>query len=286
MNGDGVDARQLRALVAVTEEGGFTGAATRLGVTQSAVSRTIASLETRLNVSLLTRTTRAVSLTDAGVRTYRAAVNALAALDAVAAAASGRPTPLRLGFGWSALGRYTSPVLRGWRSEYPAVPLEVHRDDAGDGGLARGAVDVAVVRGEFERSDTVVQLIFREPRVAALPADHRLATQESVLLAELRDETVLTTGYGITRLELWPAEIRPQVALMLDNTDEWVTEIAGGLGVGVMSESTSVQHAHPGVVYVPLDDAEWLPVQLAWPQRPHPAVADFVELVTRVVAGG
>lgn len=286
MNADGVELRHLRALVALTEEGTFTGAAVRLGISQPAVSRTVVALESLLGTSLVTRTTRTVALTEAGARAYRAAVTVLAGVDDVLAAARGVTRPLRLGYAWSALGRHTSAVLRRWRAEHPDVALEVHRIDAVDGGLGRDAADVAVIRGEFERSDCVVQVVFREPRMAALPSGHALAGREAVLLGELRDETVLTSTYGVTRLDLWSPEERPRAMVTVDNTDEWITEIAGGLGIGVTSESTAAQHAHPGVVFVPVDDAAWLPVQLAWPARhPHPATAAFVELVGRVVSG-
>ncbi|SHH43926.1 DNA-binding transcriptional regulator, LysR family [Jatrophihabitans endophyticus] len=284
MDPNPLELRHLRALVAVTEEGTFTAAAARLGISQPALSRTVVALEALLEGQLVTRTTRSVALTDVGVRTYRAAVAALAAVDDVAAAAGRQPRPLRLGYAWSALGRHTGEVMRRWRSDYPQVPLEVHRVDHADGGLDRGIADVAVVRGEFERSDRVTQLLFREPRMAVLPVGHRLAAQESILLGELRDETVVITHYGITRLDLWPPSERPRVALTVDNTDDWLTEIAGGLGIGVTGESTASQHAHPGVTFVPIDDAERLAVHLAWPVRPtHPATAEFAELVTRVV---
>ncbi|MGH7077188.1 MAG: LysR family transcriptional regulator, partial [Acetobacteraceae bacterium] len=58
----------LRALVAVAHERSFTKAAARLGVSQSALSQTIRQLEERLGIRLLTRTTRSVSLTEAGER--------------------------------------------------------------------------------------------------------------------------------------------------------------------------------------------------------------------------
>src|SRR4026208_708426 len=58
----------LRALVAVGHERSFTKAAAKLGVSQSALSQTIRQLESRLGVRLLTRTTRSVSLTEAGER--------------------------------------------------------------------------------------------------------------------------------------------------------------------------------------------------------------------------
>ena len=61
----------LRALVEVGRERSFTKAAAKLGVSQSALSQTIRQLESRLGVRVLTRTTRSVSLTEAGERLIR-----------------------------------------------------------------------------------------------------------------------------------------------------------------------------------------------------------------------
>src|SRR6195256_603647 len=63
----------LAAFVAVARERSFTAAASKLGVSQSALSHTIRQLETRLGVRLLTRTTRSVSPTQAGERLLRTA---------------------------------------------------------------------------------------------------------------------------------------------------------------------------------------------------------------------
>ncbi len=286
-----VELRQLRALVALTEEGTFTDAAIRLGITQSGASRAIAALERAVGAELVVRTTRSVALTDAGRRCYRAAVAALAAVDDVAVAARGAVRPLRLGYSWSALGRHTTAVLQQWRHEQPDVALEVHRVDDRDGGLARGRADVAVVRGEVIDGEVLdaggcSTMLFREPRMAALPVGHPLAGRPSVLLADLARETVLTTSYGTTTLDLWPAHERPTRSLHVDNTDEWLTEIAGGLAIGVTAESTATQHAHPGVTFVPLEGVTAVEVHLAWPARhAHPAVPAFVALAARVVAG-
>lgn len=281
----GVELRHLQALVALTEEGTFTDAAIRLGVTQSAVSRTIVGLETAVGTELVRRTTRTVALTPAGVRTYHAAVRALSAVADVAAAARDTARPLRLGYSWSALGRHTTAVLQHWRTAHPDIALEVHRVDVRDAGLSSGRADVAVVRGDFAADGITVHEVFREPRMAVLPAGHPLAGRVAVRLAELSGETVLTTAYGTTTVELWPVDARPQSILHVDNTDEWLTEIAGGLAIGVTAESTASQHAHPGVVFVPLDDAADIAVHLAWPAaNPHPAVRDFVTLVADVVA--
>ncbi|WP_375481158.1 LysR family transcriptional regulator [uncultured Jatrophihabitans sp.] len=285
----GLELRHLQVLVALTEEGSFTDAAIRLRITQSAVSRTVTALEAVVGERLVERTTRSVALTPAGVRTYRAAVQALAAVDDVLDAARGRVRPLRVGYSWSALGRHTTVVLRRWRAERPDVALEVHRVDERDGGLARGAADVAVVRGEVAAGEGLrvqARTVFAERRMAVLPDGHRLARAASVRLDDLVGDTVLVTSYGTTTLDLWPPERRPASTLRVDNTDEWLTEIAGGLAIGVTAESTAVQHPHPGVVFVPLADGGEIDVHLVWPSgRAHPAVADFVALVERVVAG-
>ena len=68
--------------------------------------------------------------------------------------------------------------------------------------------------------------------------------------------------------------------MRVDNTDEWLTEIAGGLGIGVTAASTATQHAHPGIVFVPLEGVDPIAVRLAWPaQYPHPGVDRFAEMV-------
>jgi DNA-binding transcriptional LysR family regulator len=203
-------------------------------------------------------------------------------------AAHGRTRPLRVGYSWSALGRHTTAVLRRWRAENPDIALEVHRVDERDGGLARGAADVAVVRSEHSTDEAGSGLraraVFTERRMAVLPQGPRLAAADAVRLADLVEDTVLLTAYGTTTLELWPPDRRPSRSLQVDNTDEWLTEIAGGLAIGVTAESTAVQHPHPGVVFVPLADGGEITVRLVWPSgHAHPAVGDFVALVADVV---
>lgn len=281
---NGIELRHLRALVAVAEEGTFTDAAIRLGLTQSAVSRTVSSMEQLMGTRLLRRTTRSVALTAAGEQAYRAAVIALAAVQDVLDAATGRTRPLRLGYAWSALGRHTSPVLQRWRTEYPQTPLEVHRVDERTAGLSTGRADVAVIRGRFEDPALIVRWIADEPRYAAFGRAHRLAGREIVAMAELVADTVLSTPYGTTTPELWPAGSRPTSTLYVDNVDEWLTEIAGGMAIGLTPESTLTQHAHPGVTFVPIADVKPVAMHLAWPRAAqHPAIESFVDLVERTV---
>ncbi|HSV80376.1 MAG TPA: LysR family transcriptional regulator, partial [Ramlibacter sp.] len=83
----------LVIFAAVTETGGFTAAAERLGLTKSAVSLRVRQLEAQLGVDLFTRTTRRVQLTDAGRQLYDASAASLHSLqDAVAGVSAARDT--------------------------------------------------------------------------------------------------------------------------------------------------------------------------------------------------
>jgi DNA-binding transcriptional LysR family regulator len=278
---DGVELTHLRVLVALAEEGTFTDAGIRLGLSQPAVSRALSRLEAVLGVQLVRRTTRSLSLTDAGRAGYDAALAVLQALDAVVDATQGRMAPLRLGYSWAAFGQHTSDILRAWRELHPEVTLEVHRVDDRGAGLANGSVDVAISRDVVDDPWLQVEPVFREGRMAAVPGDSALAGRSGLILADLVAEViVLVPTMGTTTLDLWPPAARPSRVIEVTNTDEWLMAIASGEAVGVTPESTPTQHPHPGVRFPPLPDAPWLTVSLVWPRdRVHPALADFVTVV-------
>lgn len=283
-----VEARHLAVLVALAEEGTFTDAAIRLGTGQPTVSRTLARFEALLGVQLVQRTTRSLRLTEAGAACYPAALEALAALERVAAAARGHDRPLRLGYAWAAFGSHTSAVLRCWREQHPEVQLDVHRVDERSAGLLDGTVDVAVRRGPVEEPGVHVEPIFSEGRMAVVPVGHRLAGRASVHLADLAEETVaLAAGIGTTTLDLWPADARPSRAVQVTNTDEWLLAVASGEAVGVTPASTAAQHSHPGVMFVPLLEVPSITVSLVWPEEAaHPAIPRLVALVRDIVGEG
>ena len=284
---DGLEPRFLRVLVALAEEGTFTDAAIRLGVGQPAVSRSLARFETLLGVRLVERTTRSLRLTPAGRDCYAAAVEALAALEAVAAAARGAARPLRLGWSWAAFGPWTTDVLRAWREQQPGVPLEMHRVDDRDAGLRAGLVDVTVRRGPVDDPGVHVEPLFTEGRLAAVPVASPLAARAELTLEELADEVVaLAPAAGTTTLDLWPASHRPARVREVSNTDEWLLAIASGDAVGVTPASTPTQHTHPDVRFVPLPGAPSVVVSLVWPERgAHPAVPALLAVVLAVVHG-
>ncbi|WP_443080537.1 LysR family transcriptional regulator [Streptomyces sp. PTD5-9] len=281
----GVEIRHLRAFLAVADAGNVTRAAARLRLTQPAVSRTLAALERSLGVRLVDRSTHHLVLTAEGVAFRDRAAAAVAAFDEALGPGGPSRRPLRVGHAWSAFGPYTTPLLRLWQERHPRTPLELLRIDDRTAGLTRGDVDAALLRGPVTVPGLVTEVLFEEPRVAAVAADGPLAARAALRLADLADGTVvLNTVSGTTDLELWPPDARPAATRTVANTDDWLTAIAAGRGAGVSAASTAEMHPHSGVAYRPLVDAPPLPVVLARRDAPgHPALADLLALAHEIV---
>ncbi|MFF5081442.1 LysR family transcriptional regulator [Actinoplanes sp. NPDC000266] len=278
-----VELRHLRAFLAIAAEGTITRAASRLHVTQPALSRTLRQLEDHLGARLVDRSTHHLRLTAAGHAFQPRAAAAVTAVDEALDPARAGTWPLRVGHCWSALGEHTTPVLRRWKREHPETPLLLLRVDERTAGLARGAVDVAVIRGEAglpAEVDTVV--LMDEPRVAAVAADSQLARKARLTPRDLTAEPIAVNAItGAAALGLW--DETPGDIIEVANTDDWIATIAAGQAAGVTTAATAATYPNPAVAYLPLIGVPAVPVHLAWRQPPiHPAVPDFVALARKV----
>lgn len=132
MNRDDLDG--LVCLKVVAQRRSFARAALELKVSPSAVSQTIKQLESRLGIALLTRTTRSVTLTEAGARFLGKAGPAIeeisAALQEVGTYAEKPSGVLRLNLPKLFFWTYLSPVVASFKKKYPEVSVELCLDDA------------------------------------------------------------------------------------------------------------------------------------------------------------
>ncbi len=276
-----VDLRQLRCLVAIVDEGTFTDAAIALGVSQAAVSRTLASLENALGVRLLRRTSREVTPTGTGLRVVAHARRVLGEVDDLVREAASGHASLRIGYAWSALGRHTLDFQRRWSATHPETDLRFVRVNSATAGLAEGACDLAVVRRALEDRRFDSAIVGLERRMCAMASDDPLARRRSVRLADISGRTLLIDRRtGTTTTELWPPDSRPATRETHD-VDDWLTVISTGRCVGMTAESTANQYPRPGIAYRPVRDAEPIAVRLAWwRDDPHPAAQAAIELLT------
>lgn len=278
---DALRLRQLRAFLAVAEERNFTHAADRLGIGQPALTRTVRALEETVGARLLERTTRRVTLTEDG-RALQADLDPLLARMDDALRAVGGRAPLRLGF--TSLLPDRCAALTSAFEAATGAGVRLVRRDAPLAGLAAGACDVAVVRGEAPLGDEVrARVLLREARVAAVARTAADAALDAVSRRRVLDwaelarfPLVVNTVSGTTRPELWPENHRPQLACTADNFDEWLEAVAAGHGIGVVSEAAAQRHSHPGIRFLRLKNAPPVTVRLAILARsPHPLAERF-----------
>jgi len=273
-----VELRHLRAFAAVAKDRSFTAASKRLLITQPALSRTVQQLEASLGVRLLERTSRTVTLTAAGQEFLTRVAAILRDVDLAIAEARGE-RELCIGFSWVLPDPWAADTIAAFEAETGATAHLVRRDDLADA-LARGEVDVALVRHALADAEVVVLTLFEEPRYAAVSSRSPLAALGEIDWRDLGEHpVVINTASGNTRPELWPADQRPERVIECGNYDEWIALIAADRGVGATPRSATRTYAHAGVVFLPAPGAPPVPLSLAWlPRRATPLLRRFAEV--------
>ncbi|MDQ0345963.1 LysR family transcriptional regulator [Ancylobacter vacuolatus] len=169
------DLNALSVFTLVAQERSFRAAADRLGVTRSAVSQSIGRLEAALGLALVRRTTRSVSLTEAGERLNAALAPAIADIQAAVEGTgdlAGRPRgQLRLAVSSIAERFLAGPLLAGFAAAYPDVQIDVTVTDEEFDIVAEG-FDAGVRLGEVIEQDMIAVPVSGEQRqtVVASPA--------------------------------------------------------------------------------------------------------------------
>lgn len=150
----------LRAFVQVVALGGFSRAAAKLGISKSMVSRRVAALEAAVGVRLLSRTTRGVSLTDAGIELNTRAQRILAeiddALEAVAGRDGGVAGTIRLAAPLSFGIAHLSSAIAAFAARYPNLQIDVSYSDRFVDVVADG-FDAAIRIGSLKDSTLVAR---------------------------------------------------------------------------------------------------------------------------------
>lgn len=159
------------AFLTVAREGSFTRAAAQLGVSQSALSHTIRALEERLDVRLLTRTTRSVAPTEAGQRLFAKMSPLFDGIQAELAALSelkGRPAgTIRISTAEHAANSVLWPKLAPLLKDYPDINVEINID-YGLSDIVKQRYDAGVRLGERVEKDMIAVPISPELRMAVV----------------------------------------------------------------------------------------------------------------------
>jgi DNA-binding transcriptional LysR family regulator len=273
-----MELRHLRSFVAVAEERHFGRAAERLHMAQPPLSQQIRRLEAELGAPLLHRTTRSVELAPAGEVLLVRAREILAAVDGATEdarrAARGEFGRLAVGFTGSATYALLPRLAVALRSALPGVVLDLRGElltPAQVAGLLDGSLDLGLLRPPVRERELEVEILWREPLVAVLPAAHRLARAAVVPLEQLRDEPFVTYPSHFRSVLHDAVEatcaahgFRPRVVLEASETATLVSFVAAGIGVSLVPDSVCHMTVH-GAVYRPLGPgAAEVELAVAW----------------------
>ena len=279
-----MEIRELQYFVAVAEELHFGKAAERLDIAQPALSRSIAQLERRLDVTLLERTSRKVALTEAGgvlLAEARSILSAVAAAERRTQEAARKRPRVVLAVKTGTAGDLLAKVLDAYRAEPGAAEVELLLCEAHQHQrlLLSGQADVALLHLPFDPADGLdTEALFTETQVAILPTSHPLAGRAQIRSAEVAALPDLPMARWCRPDGSYPDGPGPEV----HNLGQLFQLIALGRATAVVPESAAVD-LRRDLVAVPVVDAAPVTTVIAWPaQSRQRAVADLVRVATRV----
>jgi DNA-binding transcriptional LysR family regulator len=305
---DNVEVRELRYFIAVAEELNFTRAAERLGMAQPPLSAAIGKLERKLGVRLLDRTSRRVMLTPAGAMLLAEGRTAVENLGAVVQRVRRQAVPderltvvVKAGDGTGLVKQ----IARRCAAD-PRVPqVRIVFSRAGDmtAAVRDGVADAAILRAPFDSRGLDTEVLLAEPRVAALPADHRLAGRGEIRRADLAGEPMARWAdpAGTAALAFWtgtdtepdpggPARPDPgnrpdQAGPVVSDMNQLLDAVALGQAIAFVPASVASRHAVPDLTFVPVTDLSPSTVVAAWREGSRsPAIARFLRAAAEVAA--
>jgi DNA-binding transcriptional LysR family regulator len=293
-----VNPKALQAFVAVAEEGHFGKAAKRLGITQSGLSQIVKNLETTIGGRLIDRTTRSVSLTDvceAFLDNARELLQAhRLAEEKMANVVRGEEGIVRLGFVASAaLG--IVPRLAALAHEHaPGLRLSLTEVTSEEQipQLKSGDIDVGVMREIQQFPGLVIQPLETERLLVAVPNTHRLSKEETVAIAELRDEgfimfprTRVSYLHDLIHQLCNRAGFTPVITERAVQFATILGLVSSNAGIAIVPQALTAIRL-PNVTFIPLEDDDAISkiyIARRSDEKASPAAKRLVNLATSTV---
>lgn len=292
-----IELRHLRHFVALAEEEHFGRAAERVFVVQQALSNSIRNLEEEVGVPLVMRTTRRVQLTPAGQEFLIGARETLAAatqsIERARRAARGEVGRLTVGFVSGLAFGGLPEIVRTFRELYPNVSVDLREQTAAEqeAALRAGLIDVGLMLLPVRDPSLDSRPLWRQPLVAALPAEHPLARKRKLKISDLAAEPFVffprhlrATYFDQVMRWCASAGFAPHVVQEAIEVPTLLSLVAAGVGVFLPIEFFS-RLSLAGVVYRPLEQAPIVEIVSVWsrPQAKNPIIIAFLQVAEQVI---
>lgn len=266
----------IAEFVAVVDAGSFSAAGKRLSVSTSYVSRRVADLESRLGIRLLARSTRTVSLTDAGAEYYRRCSELVSGLEEANQVIVGETAEvvgrIRVAAAGAFAERYVAPALADFAAMHTKVNIEIDFNSRRINLIDEG-FDFAVRYGLLEDSSLIARKLTGRTLVACASPDYLNRHGHPIEPEELRDHACLRSNSNRWRFR-YPEGfrfIRVSGPWISNNGPALSTAAKRGLGI-VYTPRVNVEQALENGQLIPIlqnfSDAD-LATWIVYPNRSH-----------------
>lgn len=288
----------METYVRVIEAGSFKKAADTMHVLPSTVTRTIKELESYLGARLLNRTTRALSMTDAGLRYYdscKAILSDVRVAESMAAQETGTlQGAIRVGTTPSLAKNFLIPALPAFRERYPGITLDFQLDDATVDIIQRG-LDCVIRAGEPSPSRLVARRIGEFHWYVCASPNYLQSHGEPTTLDALKQHVAVGYMHSQTGRSIrWAFQQGTNVVTLpmsehvsVDDTDAYVAAGVAGLGLIRVASYMVRQHIAEGRLIRLLADIEAPPepVSILYPHSRHlaPTVRAFIDWCSEIM---
>lgn len=286
-----MDIKHLRYFKTVADLNSFTKAAEKLHIAQPAMSMAIRKLEEELDLKLLHRYDRKISLTDEGEHLYRHANKILQATeDAILEMQELKGLlkgEVRVGIPSMLGSYYFPPILMAFRHRYPQLTLTVI--DGGAGKLQRlleqGELDLAVIVDKSIPSKNLESKVFLQEQMMVIsPLDHPFASLKSVEYSQLFAEELVMFNTGFFHRNVVDdlaaqAGITPKISFETNLIPLIKSIVKQGYAISTLM--AMVIEDEPGLVARPFTKPVWLDLSIAWRKDGYLSQANqtFVDFV-------
>lgn len=210
-----MDESQLKAFVAINRHGSFTAAADSLHLTQPAISKRVAALESQLGTALFDRIGRIARLTETGQKLLPLAENMLLSFNNIRQNADNMKKQVsgvfRLGTSHHIGLHRLPPILRQYTNQYPDVELALHFVDSEDGvrGVENGELEMAIITLPEISPDTIsATQIWDDPLAIVVGKMHALAGSDFIDIKDLASHEAILPGVNTFTRALFEEKLK------------------------------------------------------------------------------
>lgn len=256
--------KQLQYFVMVVQQSSFSEAAKKLHLSQPSLSKAIKNLESEVGFQLLERTTKRVQLTESGSVIYERALQILREADIlqqeieeVKWTGSGS---VQIGM-IESVKNWLPSILHGYQQDFPSMHVKLievlSRGDV-ERALRQYTVHVCLTNQFIEASDIVTTPLYQERLAVVMHPAHRLASNDSITLADLEDETFIVTSVGLqTRQDIFSAfaeeGVRMNMCYEVERFETIVELVRENIGISIIPQNYLADRPDPTIVIKTID---------------------------------